>query len=277
MKRKYDFGGYVTRNDLRCADGRVIRHGAFEGCDGKRVPLVWAHQHDDPADVLGHALLENRDDGVYGYCTFNDTEKGRTSKELVRHGDIVSLSIYANQLRQQGSDVLHGVIREVSLVLAGANPGALIDNLAFSHGDGSYDTVEDEAIIYTGLELEHAEAEEEEEDEPKKKPADTEDEDSEEAEEDVEADEDDEEEDEDVKKNDLKHADDGGSEKTVEEVFNTLTEEQKQAVYAIVGSIVGEEGAGEDNEEGQEDMKHNIFDAEGEAMVLSGDLCRREA
>ena len=269
MKRKYDFGGYVTRNDLRCADGRVIRHGAFEGCDGKRVPLVWAHQHDDPADVLGHALLENRDDGVYGYCTFNDTEKGRTSKELVRHGDIVSLSIYANQLRQQGSDVLHGVIREVSLVLAGANPGALIDNLAFSHGDGSYDTVEDEAIIYTGLELEHAEAEEEEEDEPKKKPADTEDEDSKEAEEDVEADEDDEEEDEDVKKNDLKHADDGGSEKTVEEVFNTLTEEQKQAVYAIVGSIVGEEGAGEDNEEGQEDMKHNIFDAEGEAMVLS--------
>lgn len=272
MKRKYDFGGYVTRNDLRCADGRVIRHGAFEGCDGKRVPLVWAHQHDDPADVLGHALLENRDDGVYGYCTFNDTEKGRTSKELVRHGDVTSLSIYANQLRQQGSDVIHGVIREVSLVLAGANPGAIIDNLAFSHGDGSYDTIEDEAIISMHLELEHAglDDEKEDEEEPKKKPADNEDEEEgkepEKSEEDAESDE---EEDEDVKKDDLKHSEEGGSEKTVEEVFNTLTDEQKQAVYAIVGSIVGDEGAGEDDQEGQEDMKHNIFDAEGEAMYLS--------
>ena len=145
-KKGYDFGGYVTRNNLKCADGRTILPGAFKDCDGKIVPLVWHHQHNDPSNVLGHALLENRSDGVYGYCSFNDTPSGQVAKETVKHGDITSLSIYANRLQQRGKDVVHGVIREVSLVLAGANPGAYIDNLCFAH-DGFEDTIDDEAII----------------------------------------------------------------------------------------------------------------------------------
>ena len=147
----YDFSGYVTKNDLRCADGRVIRHDAFKENDGQTVPLVWQHVHTDPTNVLGHALLENRDDGVYGYCKFNNTEKGRHAKEMVENGDVVSMSIYANRLKQHGSDVIHGVIREVSLVLAGANPGAFIDNISFAHADGTYTDVDDEAVIYSGL------------------------------------------------------------------------------------------------------------------------------
>ena len=133
----FDFCGYATKNDLRCADGRVIRHDAFKDNDGETVPLVWQHVHTDPTNVLGHALLENRDDGVYAYAKFNSTPKGQHAKEMVRNGDVVSLSIYANRLKQNGSDVIHGVIREVSLVLAGANPGALIDNVSFAHADGT--------------------------------------------------------------------------------------------------------------------------------------------
>lgn len=157
---KYDFSGYATRNNLKCSDGRVIRNNAFKDNDGTRVPLVWQHIHNDANNVLGHAILENRDDGVYAYCSLNDTEAGRNAKELVKHGDISQLSIYANKLVQNGSDVVHGVIREVSLVLSGANPGAFIDNLAFQHGD-SMEVSSEEAIIYSGLEISHSDSEEE--------------------------------------------------------------------------------------------------------------------
>lgn len=150
---KFDFSGYATKNDLKCADGRTIRRNAFKDNDGQTVPLVWQHMHNSPDNVLGHALLENRDDGVYAYCKLNDTPAGKNAKLLVQHGDITSLSIFANNLVQKGSDVVHGVIREVSLVLSGANPGALIDNLSIAHSDGSYTESEEEAIIYTGLEI----------------------------------------------------------------------------------------------------------------------------
>lgn len=152
VKFDYDFGGYATKNDLKCSDGRTIRKDAFKDCDGMIVPLVWGHSHDDPSKVLGHALLENREDGVYAYGKFNDTEKGRTCKTLVEAKDVNHLSIYANQLKQSGKDVLHGIIREVSLVLAGANPGAVIDFPVLAH---SGEEVEDEAIIYTDEELDY--------------------------------------------------------------------------------------------------------------------------
>lgn len=144
-EKSFDFSGYVTKNDLRCSDGRTIRKDAFKNDDGKTVPLVWQHIHDDPSNVLGHAVLENREDGVYGYVKLNNTSKGRDAKLLVEHGDIKAMSIHANRLKQVGTDVIHGVIREVSLVLAGANPGALIDNLSISHADGSISELEDEA------------------------------------------------------------------------------------------------------------------------------------
>ena len=155
----YDFSGYVTKNDLKCGDGRTIRKNAFKDCDGMTVPLVWQHVHGQIGNVLGHMLLENRDDGVYGYGTFNDTEEGRTAKEYVKHKDITALSIYANKLVQRSGDVLHGVIREVSLVLAGANPGAMIDNITIAHSDGSFDTIDDEAIIYTDLSIDYGDSE----------------------------------------------------------------------------------------------------------------------
>ena len=146
-KKNYDFSGWATRNDIKCADGLTIRQDAFADCDGIKVPLVYMHNHQDPENVLGHAILENRKDGVYCYGSFNDTEKGAYAKALVAHGDITSLSIYANQLQKKGTDVLHGVIREVSLVLAGANPGATIDFPVLQHSDGSYEDIEDEAVI----------------------------------------------------------------------------------------------------------------------------------
>ena len=150
---KFDFSGWATRNNLRCSDGRTIMRDAFKDNDGQTVPLVWNHQHNEPTNVLGHALLENREDGVYAYCTFNESPYAQHAKELVKHGDICALSIHANRLKQNGGDVLHGMITEVSLVMAGANPGAFIDTV-MAHGDES----EDEAIIYTGeeLELSHA-------------------------------------------------------------------------------------------------------------------------
>lgn len=150
---EFDFSGYATKNDLKCSDGRIIRKDAFKDNDGEIVPLVWQHMHNDPTNVLGHALLKNVDDGVYAYCVFNDTDQGKNAKTLVEHGDVKCLSIYANQLMQKGSDVIHGMIREVSLVLAGANPGAMIDNLSISHSDGSVVDLDDEAIIYTGEEI----------------------------------------------------------------------------------------------------------------------------
>ena len=157
----YDFSGWATKNDLKCSDGRTIRRDAFKHNDGQTVPLVWNHQHDNPSNVLGHAVLENRNEGVYAYCTFNDTKYGQMSKLLVKHGDVKALSIYANQLKQIGGDVMHGNIRELSLVMAGANPGASIDSIMM-HGDDT----DVEAIIYTGENIELFHAEEEKKEEP---------------------------------------------------------------------------------------------------------------
>ena len=157
-KRKPDFSGYATKAGLRCSDGRTIMPDAFKHQDNMQVPLVWQHGHDDPENVLGHAILENREDGVYCYGYFNDTEKADHARQLVQHEDINSLSIFANQLKETAQKVVHGVIREVSLVLAGANPGALIDNIELAHSDGHLVELEDEAVITTGLSLKHEDA-----------------------------------------------------------------------------------------------------------------------
>ena len=229
---EYDFSGWATRNNIRCSDGRTILKDAFKHNDGQTVPLVWNHDHNDPLNVLGHALLENRDEGVYAYCTFNDTDAGRNAKALVEHGDVTALSIYANQLKQQGPNVLHGAIREVSLVLAGANPGAFIDSI-IRHGEES----DEEAIIYTGenLVLEHSQHAI-----VNDKNLDA------------------------IKDNftppsgDKK---DEKSEKTVQDVFDTLNEEQKTVVYALIGQALDESNQNENNEkEGNDNMKHNVFD-----------------
>ena len=226
MGSTYDFSGWATRNNLKCGDGRTIMKDAFKEQDGQTVPLVWNHQHNESYNVLGHALLENRDSGVYAYCTFNDTESGKNARLLVEHGDVKSLSIYANKLKQQGGNVLHGAIREVSLVLAGANPGAYIDSI-ISHAD----TGEEEAVIYTDEEIElfHAEAEEKEESTEKES-----------------------------NKEDAEVAD-----KTVKDVFDTLNEEQKNVVYALIGQALADKGeAPDDTDEGEEEMKHNLFENE---------------
>lgn len=247
MSKSYDFAGWVTRANLRCTDGRIIMNDAFKGCDGKRVPLVWAHQHNSVDDVLGHMDLENRGEGVYGYGYFNETDSGQNAKELVRNGDVTAMSIYANQLKQEGSSVKHGVIREVSLVLAGANPGAFIDSVMM-HADGTTYTSEDEAQIYTGKimevidmanKLEHADQAKEKQETPTaEKPEE-------------------------------------GNE-TIGEIFNTLSDKQKKAVYAIVGSIMDDEDGDneeeDDSEEDDADMKHNVFDTETNPMdVISHD------
>lgn len=228
----YDFSGWATRNNLRCSDGRTILKDAFKTNDGQTVPLVWNHQHNESYNVLGHALLENRDDGVYAYCTLNDTDAGKNAKLLVKHGDISALSIYANQLKQQGGKVLHGAIREVSLVLAGANPGAFIDSI-MSHGEET----DEEAIIYTGenISLYHADTPpvtNKKEDEELKMAGQT--------------------------------TNKPESEETVADVFNTLSEKQKTVVYAMIGQALEDAGAtdGEPTEGGNENMKHNVFDQE---------------
>lgn len=226
---KYDFSGYATRNDLLCGDGRTIRKNAFKDNDGQTVPLVWNHDHSNADAVLGHALLENRDDGVYAYCTLNDTESGQAAKKLVEHGDVRSLSIYANKLKQIGNDVIHGTIRELSLVLAGANPGANIDFIV-AHGDDTEDSLianydENALVIYhsidTKTENNTAESDKEE-------------------------------------KKDM--AENNQSEKTVKDVFDSMTEEQKTVVYAMIGQALEDAGAGADDDEEDTDMKHNIFD-----------------
>lgn len=204
---KYDFSGWATRNNIKCSDGRTIRKNAFKDNDGQTVPLVWNHSHNDPANVLGHALLENRDQGVYAYCTFNNSELGQTAKELVEHGDVTSLSIYANKLQQNGGDVIHGAIREVSLVLAGANPGAYIDSVMI-HGEES----DEEAVIFTGenISLSHAENKLQ----PEEK---------------------------------LEEEKTMANEKTLQDVFDELTEEQKNVVYALIGQALEDAGVnGED-------------------------------
>ena len=222
----YDFSGWATKNDIQCSDGRIIRKDAFKHNDGQKVPLVWNHQHTGPDYVLGHALLENRDEGVYAYCSFNDTDMAKTARLPVQHGDIDALSIYANQLKQQGPNVMHGNIREVSLVLAGANPGASIQSV-ISHGEES----DEEAYIFTGenLVLSHADSEE------KKGENMTE---------------------------ETKKPDGNGNdgEKTVADVFNSMTEEQKTVVYALIGQALEDRGEGNNEEEENGDMKHNVFD-----------------
>ena len=229
----FDFSGWATRNDLLCADGRTIRKDAFKDNDGQTVPLVYNHQHNDVNNVLGHALLENRDEGVYAYCSFNNTESGQAAKELVQHGDVASLSIYANKLKQVGSDVIHGVIRELSLVLAGANPGAYIDAVMAHSEDGSEETIESlEASWNENIMIHSANSKKEEKemaDESEKKTT---------------------------------EPDEG--EETVGDVFNTLNEKQKTVVYAMIGQALkdGGDSDDEDDEGGKDEMKHNVFDKE---------------
>ena len=240
---KYDFAGWATRNDLKCSDGRTIRRDAFKDCDGKTVPLVWNHNHNDPNNILGHALLKNRPEGVYAYGKFNDSESGRTAKLLVDHGDISSLSIMANQLKENGGNVLHGVIREVSLVLAGANPGAFIDTVV-AHSDDT----DEMAIIYTDEYIEHGEDLEMEESEVDEKMTTTE------------------------VTEEITHADDDSktddSAETVADVFNTLTDKQKNVVYALIGEALGGDDEDEDDEdettEEESEVKHNVFDKDTE-------------
>ena len=232
----YDFSGWATRNDLLCGDGRTIRRNAFKDDDGATVPLVWNHQHNDPENVLGHALLENRDDGVYAYCTFNDTEAGQAAKTLVQHGDVRSLSIYANKLKQMGKDVIHGKIRELSLVLAGANPGAYID-FVMAHGedgeDGFIASYDESAIVVCHSSETKAE-------EPTKKEEDT------------------------KMAEDPKKTEDG--EKTVQDVIDSMTEEQKTVMYAMVGQALEEAGVTDEEDEEENDMKHNVFDNDTETQ-----------
>lgn len=222
--KNYHFSGYATKNNLKCSDGRIIRKDAFKDCDGATVPLVWQHLHNEPGNILGHAVLENRSDGVYAYATFNESVAGKNAKMLVEHGDITALSIYANELVEKDKNVVHGTIRELSLVLAGANPGARIDFLSIQHSDGSFVDLDDEAIIYNDLTLEHANSN------------------------DGEA----------MSKEDM----------TVGEVFETLTEVQKTAVYAIIAEATGasdeEDSAEHSDDEGEKFVKHNLFDNDEE-------------
>ena len=237
----YDFSGWATKNDLKCSDGRTIRKDAFREDDGATVPLVWNHQHDDATNVLGHALLENKPEGVYAYCTFNDTEAGQTAKSLVKHGDVTALSIYANKLKQVGGDVLHGAIREVSLVLAGANPGAYIDSIMV-HG---YDSDED-AVIYTGENLELFHAEEIEDKKDKEEP----------------------------KGEDKKMPE--NKEKTVQEVIDSMTEEQQKVMYGLIGIAL--EDKKDDKAEHSADndggtlMHTNIFEGSKDDELMHAEI-----
>ena len=228
----YDFSGWATRNDLLCGDGRTIRKNAFKDDDGQTVPLIWNHDHTNADAVLGHALLENRDDGVYAYCKFNDTEQGQNAKALVHNGDVRSLSIYANKLKQIGGDVIHGSIKELSLVLAGANPGAYID-FVMAHGDDGEDSIianydENALVIY------HSDEKNEENQENQEEPE---------------------------MNNELTHAED---EETVQDVVDSMTEKQKTVMYALIGEALKsqEENDEDENEEDDATMKHNVFDQE---------------
>lgn len=264
----YDFSGWATRANMRCSDGRTIMKDAFIDNDGTNVPLVWNHQHNEPFNVLGHALLKNMDEGVYAYCKFNDSESGKMGKEMVRNGDVNQLSIYANQLKQQGSNVIHGAIREVSLVLAGANPGAYIDSI-MCHGEGS----DEEGIIYTGedIELAHSEDENSQEETVLAHASNSADENGE-----------------GIKKEDEttmtepneKKKEESKKEKTVKDVFDTFTEEQKTVVYALIGQALEDAGVSDDDTEDEkktENIKHseggndtmytNVFDRNSEQQV----------
>ena len=287
MPKKYDFAGWATKNDIKCSDGRTIRHGAFSADNGKRVPLVWNHRHDDVTEVLGHALLEERPEGMYAYCSFNGTERGQAAKETVQHGDIVALSIYANQLKQRAGDVLHGAIKEVSLVLAGANRGALIDSV-MEHGEESEEEAEIQFVGYGDIELFHADDDEGDEmNEEEKKAASAENKGGEETVQDVYDTFSDKQ-----KKvvafliekavadakggsGEVKHADDDQNDededddKTVQDVYDTMNEEQKKVVSFLVGKAI--EDKEEDSNEGGTDMKHSVFAGEEQGNYLSHD------
>ena len=243
---EYDFSGWATRNNLKCSDGRTIMKDAFKDNDGQTVPLVWNHQHDDPLNVLGHALLENRDEGVYAYCKLNDTPSAEHVKLAIKHGDISALSIYANRLQQRAGDVFHGAIREVSLVLSGANPGAFIDSV-MAHGEES----DEEAIIYTGEDIMLSHAEEDvQEDEDALEHAD----DSKE-------------------ENDM--SDEQNNEETVQDVINSMSEKQKTVMYALIGEALESNGDDiEHSEGGNNAMKHNVFD--NDETYEGGVLCHAD-
>lgn len=295
-ERHYDFSGWATKNDILCSDGRTIRYGAFSKDNGKTVPLVWNHRHDDVDEVLGHALLEERPEGIYAYCSFNGTQRGQNAKEMVQHGDIVALSIFANQLKQRGGDVLHGAIKEVSLVLAGANRGALIDSV-MEHGEESEDEAEIQFVGYGDIELFHAEGDDMYDDDRYLSHEDENEEEAEGGEETVQ----------DVyntmnekqKKvvafligkavqdnkggddegGEVQHADDAqnddedeseGGEETVQDVYDAMSEKQKKVVAFLVGKAVEDKNA-DSNEGGSEDMKHNVFAGEEYSNTLTHD------
>lgn len=306
MAKKFDISGWATKADMLCSDGVIIKKGAFKDCDGVTVPLVWNHQHNSPNEVLGHALLENRDDGVYAYCTFNDTDAGQTAKLLVQHGDVNRFSIYANKIKRRGSDVIHGVIRELSLVLAGANPGAVIDTVMM-HGEDSYE----EGYISSGEYIENVEnlfhsddtamkGDKEMADNTKKQGNQSEDETIKDVfdtlsdkqkqavyamigqileDNGIDPDDDD-------NKN-VKHSEDdpeeggkSGKEKTIGDVFNSMTDEQKNVVYAMIGQALEDAGVTDDEDEedeedegGSNNMKHNVFD---NSDYMTGDADDRE-
>lgn len=304
MAKKFDISGWATKADMLCSDGVIIKKGAFKDCDGVTVPLVWNHQHNSPNEVLGHALLENRDDGVYAYCTFNDTDAGQTAKLLVQHGDVNRFSIYANKIKRRGSDVIHGVIRELSLVLAGANPGAVIDTVMM-HGEDSYE----EGYISSGEYIENVEnlfhsddtatkGDKEMADNSKKQGNQSEDETikdvfdtlSDKQKQAVYAmigqileengiDPDDDDDDENVKhsEDDPEEGGKSGKEKTIGDVFNSMTDEQKNVVYAMIGQALEDAGVTDDEDEedegGNNNMKHNVFD---NSDYMAGDADDRE-
>lgn len=244
---KWDFSGYATRNDLKCGDGRTIRKNAFKDNDGQTVPLVWQHVHDNPDNVLGHAVLENREDGVYCYGYLNHTQRGEDMREMIANGDVSKLSIFANKLVQNGSDVIHGSIREVSLVLAGANPGAFIDNISIAHSDGTYTEIDDEAIIYSDSDIIHSDDDEYGDDENQNE--ESEDEESEEVE----------------------HSDDkegqkmAENDKTIQDVLDSMSEEQKNVMYYLIGAALEDQGGEAEHDDlGDDEMKKNIFDRTSE-------------
>lgn len=268
----YDFSGWATRANMKCSDGRTIMQNAFADQDGQIVPLVWNHQHNDASNVLGHALLENRNEGVYAYCAFNDSESGRMGKEMVKHGDVNQLSIYANKLKQQGGNVIHGAIRELSLVLAGANPGAYIDSI-MCHSENS----EEEGIIYTGedIVLTHSEDENSEEEEALAHAS------SDKKNEEIAKDNKKEDKNTMADNKEEKQAEEPKNEKTVKDVFDTLTEEQKTVVYALIGQALEDAGVSDDEDDENDEVKHseggndymytNVFDrgSDQPANVLS--------
>lgn len=249
---KWDFSGYATRNDLKCGDGRTIRKNAFKDNDGQTVPLVWQHVHDNPDNVLGHAVLENREDGVYCYGYLNHTQRGEDMREMIANGDVSKLSIFANKLVQNGSDVIHGTIREVSLVLAGANPGAFIDNISIAHSDGTYTELDDEAIIYSDSDIIHSDDDEDEDDENQNKESEDNESEDEESEE-VEHSDD---------KEDQKMAE---NDKTIQDVLDSMSEEQKNVMYYLIGAALEDQGGEAEHDDlGDDEMKKNIFDRTSE-------------